>query len=173
MMGEIARTLVSLAGPDSVHGVIPKALMRKEQANTIEASDDQIKKDAEYAALYGRVTVVTNMHERKALMAKKVSEGGPGSGFVALSGGYGTFEELMEVTTWNSLGIHQLGVCVFNVEGYWDGLFKWIKTAIEAGFVTEAGGGIVVEAKTAEEVVAKLRDYKLIKSHFNLNWKET
>jgi uncharacterized protein (TIGR00730 family) len=56
--------------------------------------------------VYGRTTVVPDMHTRKQLMAKSVIEGGPGSGFVALSGGYGTLEELMEVITWNQLGIH-------------------------------------------------------------------
>lgn len=52
-------------------------------------------------------------------MAKEVLEGGEGSGFIALSGGYGTLEELMEVVTWNQLGIHNRGVVVLNVEGYW------------------------------------------------------
>lgn len=51
---------------------------------------------------------------------KAVVSGGPGSGFIALPGGYGTFEELMEVVTWNQLGIHNRGIVVLNVDGYWE-----------------------------------------------------
>jgi len=50
-----------------------------------------------------------------------------GSGFVALSGGYGTAESLMEVTTWSQLGIHNFGVCVFHINGFYDGLLSWVK----------------------------------------------
>lgn len=69
------------------------------------------------------------------MMAQEVLAGAPGSGFIALSGGYGTLEELMEVVTWNQLGIHNRGVVVFNVEGYWDGLLQWIRNSVETGFV--------------------------------------
>lgn len=116
LMGELARTLVSLSGPSSVHGIIPAALVEHEQkvnrSNVIDLSSTID------SSVYGRTTVVADMHARKAMMAQEVNAGGPGSGFVALAGGYGTFEELMEVTTWNQLGIHGRGVVVFNVEGY-------------------------------------------------------
>ncbi|RAL63599.1 hypothetical protein DID88_003643 [Monilinia fructigena] len=104
------------------------------------------------------------------MMAQEVLAGGPGSGFIALSGGYGTLEELMEVVTWNQLGIHNRGVVVLNVEGYWDGLMSWIKNSVEAGFVGEGNKGIVVDAKTAEEAVRALRDYKLTVGRFKLEW---
>ena len=94
-MGEVARTLVSLSGPDSVHGVIPSALMEYEQAGHGGQTKPAKVIDEK---LYGRTTVVKDMHTRKQLMAREVIEGGPGSGFVALSGGYGTLEELMEIT---------------------------------------------------------------------------
>lgn len=61
------------------------------------------------------------MHTRKQMMAQEVVKGGPGGGFVALPGGYGTLEELMEVTTWNQLGIHSMPVIVYNVD-----LLMWI-----------------------------------------------
>ena len=105
-MGELAKTLVSLSGPGSVHGIIPEALIRHEQQGITPATSD-----------FGKTTVVPDMHQRKALMAKEVMAGAPGSGFVALPGGYGTMEELLEVTTWNQLGIHAKGVVVYNVEG--------------------------------------------------------
>lgn len=139
-MGEVARTLVSLSGPESVHGIIPAPLVRFEQEH-IDPS------------LYGRTTVVKDMHTRKQLMAREVIAGGPGGGFVALSGGYGTFEELMEVTTWNQLGIHSMPVVVFNVEGYWTGLMEWVKNAVSSGFVGKDNEGIIREARSAEEVM--------------------
>lgn len=110
------------------------------------------------------------MHTRKQLMAKKVMEGAPGSGFAALSGGYGTLEELMEVITWNQLGIHGRGIVVYNVDGYYDGLIQWVKTAVSAGFIAPGNAGILVEALDAEEVVRELQEYKVAEGRFKLDW---
>ena len=101
MMGELARTLVKLSGPDSVHGIIPAPLVKWEQALDSEVDGSDGQKAGPDPKIYGKTTVVPDMHSRKSLMAKKVIAGGPGSGFVALPGGYGTLEELMEV--YNSL----------------------------------------------------------------------
>lgn len=161
MMGEIARTLVSLSGSDSVHGIIPKTLQKKEQEG---GSIDEQK--------FGRLTVVPNMHTRKDMMAKEVAKGGPGSGFIALTGGYGTLEELMEMTTWNQLGIHPLGVCVYNVEGYWNGILEWIKSAVNDGFIAPGSAGIVKEALSAEEAVQVLREYTVAEGRLNLDWSQ-
>lgn len=106
-------------------------------------------------------------------MAQEVLAGGPGSGFIALSGGYGTLEELMEVVTWNQLGIHNRGVVVYNVEGYWDGLLSWVRNSVEAGFVGEGNKNIIVEGKTAEDCVTELREYKTATGRFNLTWGST
>lgn len=153
-MGEIARTLVRLSGPESVHGVIPRALIRIEPGydNAQKAQEQEHKtmshgKDAERvlndpiskAALlqeseYGMTTITADMHTRKRLMATKVMEGGPGSGFVTLAGGFGTIEEVMEMTTWNQLGIHRRPIILMNVNGYWDGLLAWVKNAVEKGY---------------------------------------
>ncbi|KAF2840334.1 hypothetical protein M501DRAFT_931489, partial [Patellaria atrata CBS 101060] len=160
MMGEVARTLVSLSGPDSVRGIIPSALQKREQNGIDEAT-------------FGRTTIVKDMHTRKALMAKAVIEGGPGGGFIALSGGYGTLEELMEITTWNQLGIHGMGVVVFNVEGFWGGLLEWVRTAVSGGFISPSNGGILVEALSAEECVSALREYRVSDGRYTgLQWDE-
>ena len=171
LMGELARTLVSLSGPESVHGIIPEALMSYEQAGrpgqkstpstTARSIDEKI---------YGRTTVVRDMHERKRRMAEAVMKGGPGSGFVALAGGYGTLEELMEMVTWNQLGIHERAIVVFNVGGYWDGLLEWVRTSIKEGFVAEKNGEIMVEARTVEEVVGRLRAYRVSEGRLGLDW---
>ena len=167
-MGELARTLVSLSGPHAVHGIIPEALIKYEQdGNGTSGGKTSIDE-----ALYGKTTVVPDMHTRKQLMAKSVIEGGPGSGFVALSGGYGTLEELMEVVTWNQLGIHGRGIVVFNVEGYYDGLIQWVRTAVSAGFIAPGNAGILVEALDAEEVVRQLQEYRCAEGRYRLDWNQ-
>ena len=168
-MGEIARTLVSLSGPSSVHGIIPAPLVKYEQSG-YDLSSYSSKNSIAADQQYGRTTVVKDMHTRKQLMAKEVIEGGPGSGFVALSGGYGTLEELFEAITWNQLGIHGKGIVVYNVEGYYDGLIQWVKTAVSAGFIAPGNAGILVEALDAEEVVQQLREYRMAEGRFDLEW---
>lgn len=166
LMGEVARTLVSLSGPDSVHGIIPQPLVKYEQKHDPE--DPTAHKIDQ--SIYGKTTVVKDMHTRKRMMAQEVIAGGPGGGFVALSGGYGTLEELMEVTTWNQLGIHHMPVVLYNVDGYWSGLIDWVKNAVRSGFVSSSNGDILVEALSAEEVLKCLKEYKNVEGRFNLNW---
>lgn len=161
-MGEIARSLVTLSGPAAVHGIIPEALRKYEQDGN-GTIDEKV---------YGRVTIVPDMHTRKLLMVKEVMEGGPGSGFVALSGGFGTLEELMEVITWNQLGIHGKGIVIFNVEGYYDGILQWIRSAVSAGFIAPGNAGILVEALDAEEVVKQLKEYKVAEGRYKLDWSQ-
>lgn len=170
MMGEVARSLVALSGPESVHGIIPEPLMKFERgpdSSDKEVRDGKAKPDPE---TYGKTTVVKDMHTRKQMMAQEVLAGSPGSGFIALSGGYGTLEELMEVVTWNQLGIHSRGVVVYNVEGYWDGLLEWVRNSVSAGFVGEGTKGIIKEARTAEDAVRELRGYKAEEGRFKLQW---
>ena len=86
IMGAIAGRLVKLGG--NVHGIIPKALLQ------FETSKERPS--------YGRTTVVTDMHTRKRLMAKE------SDAFIALPGGFGTMEELMEVTYSRGLSYDRL-----------------------------------------------------------------
>ena len=161
-MGEVAKTLVELSGPSAVHGIIPEPLLSLERQKADGGKIDEKR--------YGRTTVVETMHIRKEMMAEEVMKGGPGSGFVALSGGYGTLEELMEMITWNQLGLHGNGIVVFNVEGYYDGLIQWVRTSVSAGFITPGNAGILVEALDAEEVVKQLKAYQLSEDRLNLPW---
>lgn len=166
IMGELARTLVSLSGPSSVHGIIPEPLVKFEQGpNSKEES-----KGLPAEEIYGSTTIVKDMHTRKQMMAQEVLAGGPGSGFIALPGGYGTLEELMEVVTWNQLGIHGRGVVLYNVNGYWDGLLQWVENSVKAGFVSENNKSILVQATTGEDAVKALADYKVSEGRFKLSW---
>jgi uncharacterized protein (TIGR00730 family) len=186
-MGEIAKTLVSLSGPKSVHGVIPRALVKvsgkglESGTSTPEAKGgkaaERVLPQAEEGeeipqSEYGITTIVHDMHTRKRLMATMVLEGGPGSGFVSLAGGFGTIEEVMEMTTWNQLGIHRVGVVLLNINGYWDGLLAWVRNAVEQGFITGENGSILAEAHTVEEVVPKLLEYQCSCDRMQLNWGE-
>ncbi|KAK1835857.1 hypothetical protein QBC39DRAFT_129064 [Podospora conica] len=179
LMGEVAKTLVSLSGPDSVHGIIPEALVRYERDTTYTSSTKQQQADGDdqekplavpEESMWGRTTVVKDMHTRKKMMAQEVIAGGPGSGFIALSGGYGTLEELFETMTWNQLGIHSKGVVVLNVDGFYDGILDWIKNSVGEGFIHGENAHILVEAKTADEAIRALREYKVSKEVFNLSW---
>ena len=169
-MGEVAKTLVQLSGPKSVHGIIPTALMKYEKKYDPANGDDASTAiDEEY---FGKTTVVSDMHTRKRMMCTLVQEGGPGSGFIAMSGGFGTLEELAEVTTWNQLGIHDKGIVVLNIDGYWDGLLNWVKDAVGAGFISEKNGGIVAQAKTPEEAIEALAKYNISEDRLQLKWGE-
>lgn len=160
MMGELAKTLVSLSGPEAVHGIIPEALVKLERNFDGKSSSEEPLSMPIDEKTFGRLTIVADMHARKQMMAREVIEGGPGGGFVALSGGYGTLEELMEAVTWNQLGIHERGVVVFNVDGYWDGLLQWVGKAVESGFIAKSNRRIMVEVKEADDVVAELKGYQ-------------
>ena len=113
LMGTVAEATRSAGG--RVVGVIPKALVDKELANT---HCDELH-------------IVANMHERKAMMAER------SDAFIALPGGIGTFEELFEIWTWRQLGYHDKPVGILNVAGYYDGLLGFLDTSVKSGFMGE------------------------------------
>ena len=191
IMGELAQTLVGLSGPGAVHGVIPRALIRtekgydgtdigkagqgKEAEKTVTAEElRKVDSGANGSLLkeseFGHTTIVPDMHTRKRLMAQKVIEGGPGSGFVALAGGYGTIEEVMEMVTWNQLGIHKMPIVLVNIGGYWDGLLSWVRNSVKEGYVSEGNADILVEVKGTGEVVEALRRYRVSEERYKLDW---
>ncbi|KAI8711356.1 hypothetical protein NCS52_01398700 [Fusarium sp. LHS14.1] len=174
LMGELAKTLVSLSGPEAVHGIIPKALIRVEEGYQEKESDSGSRK-AERTVQndgteFGRVTVVPDMHSRKQLMAKQVFEGGSGSGFIALPGGFGTMEEAMEMTTWNQLGIHHVGVLLLNINGYWNHLVAWVKNAVDEGFLSSQNASILIQTDDTAAALEKLRAYQVSGDRLELSW---
>ncbi|OLB40820.1 MAG: Rossman fold protein, TIGR00730 family [Candidatus Rokubacteria bacterium 13_2_20CM_2_64_8] len=122
LMGTLADAVLAAGG--EVIGVIPGPLARREFAH----------------AGLTRMHVVGSMHERKALMASLVD------GFVALPGGFGTFEETLEVLTWSQLGIHRKPIGLLNVDGYYDGLRRFIAHAVGEGFVRKEYAGLLIFA---------------------------
>ncbi|KAH0929947.1 hypothetical protein HID58_015674 [Brassica napus] len=101
----------------------------------------------------GEVKAVADMHQRKAEMAKH------SDAFIALPGGYGTLEELLEVITWAQLGIHDKPVGLLNVEGYYNSLLSFIDNAVEEGFISPTARHIIVSAPSAKDLVKKLEEY--------------
>jgi uncharacterized protein (TIGR00730 family) len=147
--------------------------MSAEELQRIDSNDDNgpdpdssIVPESEF----GATTVVPDMHTRKRMMAHCVGAGGPGSGFVALAGGYGTIEEVMEMVTWNQLGIHTIPIVLVNIDGYWDGLLDWVRNSIREGFVSEGAANILVEVQNTDEVVDALQNYQVAPGRFKLDW---
>ena len=185
-MGEIARTVVQINGPDAVHGIIPSPLVRVEEGynkkETKENGDGEGVggKAAERVVSgpgagdvteeFGRTTVVPDMHTRKRMMATEVINGGPGSGFVVLPGGFGTLEEAMEMITWNQLSIHHRGIVFVNVDGYYEGVFEWVRKAVVEEFVDKCNEGILAKCDSAEEVLGVLDRYKVAEGRMALDW---
>ncbi|GMG31169.1 unnamed protein product [Ambrosiozyma monospora] len=105
------------------------------------------------------------MHTRKRLMGQEAD-----GGFVAMPGGFGTLEEIMEITTWSQLGIHCKPIVLFNIDGFYDDFIKFLDSAIEKGFISKKNGKIIAVANTAEEVIEKLDNYVVPDGRFTLQW---
>ncbi|CAN1215920.1 Cytokinin riboside 5'-monophosphate phosphoribohydrolase LOG5 [Linum perenne] len=104
----------------------------------------------------GEVRPVADMHQRKAEMACH------SDCFIALPGGYGTLEELLEVITWAQLGIHNKPVGLLNVDGYYNNLLTFIDKAVDDGFIKPSQRSIIVSAPNAKELVQKLEVSKRV-----------
>lgn len=151
LMGLVSQAVYG--GGRHVIGVIPKTLM------TPEISGETV----------GEVRAVADMHQRKAEMARQ------SDAFIALPGGYGTLEELLEVITWAQLGIHHKPVGLLNVDGYYNSLLTFIDKAVEEGFINPSARRIIVLAPTAQELMDKLEEYEPYHDRVasTLNWETT
>ncbi|MCM1066198.1 MAG: TIGR00730 family Rossman fold protein [Muribaculaceae bacterium] len=92
--------------------------------------------------------IVDGMHSRKELMASLATAA------IALPGGVGTFEELMEIITWRQLGLFSGNVVIFNVNGYYDPLLAMMDRAIAEGFMRPDHRSIFTVATSVEETLA-------------------
>lgn len=135
LMGMVSQTVHD--GGCNVLGIIPTALV------PIEISGQAV----------GDVLTVSDMHERKAEMARRADA------FIALPGGYGTMEELLEIISWSQLGIHCKPVGLLNIDGYYDCLLGLFDKGVEEGFIRHSARNIVISAKTAQELIEKMEAY--------------
>ena len=94
-----------------------------------------------------RLVEVESMHERKKMMADLSDD------VIALPGGCGTLEELLEIITWKQLGLYLNPVVILNVKGYFDPLLAMLQRAVEENFMRTQHGSIWHVAKTVREAV--------------------
>ncbi|MEC0341196.1 MULTISPECIES: TIGR00730 family Rossman fold protein [Bacillus] len=135
LMGVIADTVLENGG--EVIGVMPKGLFKGEVVH------QQLTELIE----------VSGMHERKAKMMEL------SDGFIAMPGGFGTFEELFEVLCWAQIGIHQKPIGLYNISGYFEPLLEMLKHSVQEGFSNESHLQLIYASSKAEELIGKMSDY--------------
>jgi uncharacterized protein (TIGR00730 family) len=135
LMGVLADACLAQGG--RVIGVIPQALVDKEVAHSGLTE----------------LRVVSSMHERKAIMANL------SDAFMALPGGYGTWEELFEMLTWSQLGIHGKPCGLLNVNGYYDPLLELADKAVSEGFLREVNRDLLLSDADPERLLDRLSAY--------------
>jgi uncharacterized protein (TIGR00730 family) len=134
MMGALARAVIENGG--SATGIIPEFLARKERPQGLR--EDLI--------------ITRDMHERKRRMFDEADA------FVALPGGIGTLEELVEQLTWVQIGQHKKPVMLANINGFWKPLCDLLDHMEKLGFIYSDVRGSLLIADRAEDVLPKLRE---------------
>jgi hypothetical protein len=132
IMGALAEA--ALEHGIEIVGVIPRQLAEREIAHRG----------------LSELRVVGSMHERKALMAEL------SVAFVALPGGLGTLEELIEMLTWAQLGLHRKPCGLLNIDGYYDALLAFLDTATHEGFIAPANRSLLRVATDPEALIDAL-----------------
>lgn len=132
LMGELADAVLLQGG--HVTGIVPELLVEKEAAH-------RGLKD---------LRIVGSMHERKALMAAL------SDGFVAMPGGFGTLDELCEMLTWGQIGSHEKPIVLFNYDGYFDHLVRFLDHAVVEGFLQDSHRKLLRVVTTLPDVFAAL-----------------
>jgi hypothetical protein len=136
LMGALAEAVLKNGG--HVIGVIPEKLVIKEVVH--ENLPD--------------LRVVKTMHERKALIAEL------SDGFIALPGGYGTFEEFFEVLAWGQLGWHQKPFGLLNIAGFYTPLIQFLDHTMTEGFIRPKHRELVIMESQADKILQRMRDFR-------------
>jgi hypothetical protein len=134
LMGQVADTVLEHSG--EVVGVIPEFML-------------------DYEIAHHKLTelhIVNSMHERKALMAERASA------FIALPGGLGTFEEILEIATWGQLNQHQKPMIIYNVNRFYDALIAQLDHAVEEGFLPPQHRAKVIICETLEQISSVIKN---------------
>jgi hypothetical protein len=101
------------------------------------------------------VIVTADMHQRKQMMSEMADA------VIAMPGGVGTFEELLETLTWRQLGLVKVPVIILNTLGYYDSLLAMLSHAIDEGFMKPSHSQLWTVATTPAEAIARLEDNNL------------
>lgn len=132
LMGQVADAMIQHGG--EAVGVIPEFML-------------------DYEIAHNQLTelhVVTSMHQRKAMMADRACA------FVALPGGLGTFEEILEIATWGQLNQHQKPMMLYNVNGFYDALIMQLDRAVEDGFLPPQHRAKLIICEHEDEIYTAL-----------------
>jgi len=140
LMGVLADAVLGAGG--EVIGVIPRALATKEIAH--QGLTD--------------LRVVPSMHERKALMTELAD------GFVALPGGYGTFDELFEAITWAQLGLHEKPIALLDVDAFFAPLLVLLDRATEERFIRPEHRALVISDDDPARVLDRMATFPPVAS---------
>ena len=135
IMGVIADEVLRLGG--QVHGVIPQMLIDKELAHQGLTE----------------LHVVSSMHARKSMMAAL------SDGFIALPGGFGTLEEIIEIITWGQLRFHDKPCGLLNVDGYFDHLLSYLDHASAEGFLRGENRQMLLSDRDAAALIQQFERY--------------
>jgi uncharacterized protein (TIGR00730 family) len=135
LMGVLADTILQRGG--RVIGVIPESLMAREVGHLGLTE----------------LRVVKSMHERKAVMSDL------SDGFIALPGGFGTFEEFCEVVTWSQLGLQSKPCGLLNVEKYYAPLLELFDHAVREGFLNKPNRCLVLDDEDPERLLEKMAEF--------------
>jgi len=136
LMGAVADGALSVGG--EVTGVIP------EYFNTPTLAHVQLT----------HLEVVATIHERKARMAELADA------FIALPGGYGTFEEFFEILTWAQIGLHNKPIGLLNVRNYFDPMIHMIEHARAEGFIYNEHRSLFVHSNQPDELLSALEEFQ-------------
>jgi uncharacterized protein (TIGR00730 family) len=136
LMGTLADSVLEHGG--EIIGVMPQGLFRREIAH----------------AHLTKLFEVESMHARKALMADLAD------GFIALPGGFGTFDELFEITTWAQIGIHNKPVCLLNIAHYFEPLLALAHHASNEGFIPPTHLKLLMMQDNVKELITQLLNYQ-------------
>ncbi|MGN6409968.1 MAG: TIGR00730 family Rossman fold protein [Nitrobacter sp.] len=133
LMGAIATSVLDNGG--TVTGIIPDFLTSREHA----------------LARVQEMIVTRDMHERKRLMFER------SDAFIALPGGVGTLEELVEQLTWQQLGRHSKPILLANVDGFWEPLLALLAHMRSTAFIRPTLAVNILQAERVEDILPKLR----------------
>ncbi|WP_347159580.1 TIGR00730 family Rossman fold protein [Pontibacter chitinilyticus] len=147
LMGTIADAV--LAGGGKAVGVIPQSLVDREVAHKHLTE----------------LHVVQTMHERKAMMAAR------SDAFIAMPGGFGTFDEVNEIITWNQLGIITKPVAFYNVHGYFDKFLEMVDHGVAEGFIKAAYRNSLLIEDDAAQLLQRIQSFAETASDYWIDFK--
>ncbi|WP_298903811.1 TIGR00730 family Rossman fold protein [uncultured Psychroserpens sp.] len=135
LMGALANGALEENG--KVIGILPKFLKSKESAHE----------------MLSELILVDTMHERKSMMNELCD------GIIALPGGIGTLEELIEMLTWRQIGLHQKPIGILNINGFYESLISLFQTMVDNGFMKKENLNKIIISDDIDDLLHLMENY--------------